>query len=58
MSDFCDCANCPHHCEAEDIKNKTESTSKDVQEKIKNLEADISALGFNVEETEEGIRVS
>ncbi len=58
MSDFCDCANCPHHCEAKDAENKTESTPKDVQEKIKNLEADISALGFNVEETEEGIKVS
>jgi hypothetical protein len=56
MSDFCDCVNCPHHCEAEDMENKLEP--KSVEDKIKNLEADISALGFRVEETKEGIRVS
>ncbi len=54
MSDFCDCSRCPQHCgNDEEIEEGVEA-----QEKVKKLEEDIAALGFKVEETEDGIKVS
>lgn len=55
MSDFCDCSQCPHHC---DEKNELDSSVEVAQEKIAKLEAEIESLGFKVEETKDGIKVS
>jgi len=57
MGDFCNCAQCPHHCGDEE-NNEDDDARKEAQKKLKNLEDDIQALGFKTEETEEGIKVS
>lgn len=57
MTDFCDCANCPHHCNEEDSADK-DSDQKDTDQKMQKLRSDIEELGFKLEDTEDGLRVS
>ena len=57
MGDFCNCAQCPHHCGEEEATEDADA-KKEAQKKLKNLEADIQALGFKIEEGKDGIKVT
>lgn len=82
MDDFCDCAQCPHHCGGneeevspagkENVEATTPSNSNEAScdedasslakasanEKVDKLKKAIQALGFKLEDTKEGIKVT
>jgi hypothetical protein len=73
MSDFCNCASCPHHCGSEDedideditdIKSLLDGDEKDVEKvkkakkQVEKLKKDIKKLGFKLDDTKDGLRVS
>ena len=65
MSDFCNCASCPHHCGDEEQDDDIKSVLDDdaakaatADKNVKKLKSDIEKLGFNVEDTKDGMKVS
>ena len=61
MSDFCNCSNCPHHCDDQEEsteKDTLEEQTKNADKRIQKLKSDIKKLGFNLEETKDGLRIS
>lgn len=69
MGDFCNCASCPNHCGGEDedkidIKSLLDGDEKDVEKvkkakkQVEKLKKDIKKLGFKLDDTKDGLRVS